>query len=102
MGVFSTSICLFLPILAPKLAQAGRPMGPAKLFWAGGWSDHPSPSLHSKIFEKSKIDASNWYLYSWTLCLENVIKEIFQVFEVTIHFFSLYLAANINAQIQNV
>ena len=33
---------------------------------------------------------------------ENVIKEIFQVFEVTIHFFSLYLAANINAQIQNV
>ena len=68
MGFFSTSICLFLPILAPKLAQASRPMGPAKLFWAGGWSDHPSPSLHSKIFEKSKIDIPNWYLYSETLC----------------------------------
>ena len=26
------------------------------------------PSLHSKIFEKSKIDGSNWYLYSGTLC----------------------------------
>ena len=47
---------------------AGRPMDPAELFWAGGWSDHPSPSLHSKIFEKSKIDVTNWYLYSETLC----------------------------------
>ena len=67
MQFFSTSICLFLPIFAPKPAQAGRPMGPAELFWAGGWSDHPSPSLHSKIFEKSEIDPPKWFLYSGTL-----------------------------------
>ena len=67
-GFFVTSFFLFLPILAPKLAQAGRLMGLAELFWAGGWSDHPYPSLHSKIFEKSKIDGSNWYLFSETLC----------------------------------
>ena len=67
-GLFTTSFFLFLPISAPKLALAGRPMGLAELFWAGGWSDHPSASLHSKIFEKSKIDVTNWYLYSGTLC----------------------------------
>ena len=42
--------------------------GSVVFYIPGGWSDHPSPSLHSKIFEKSKIDGSNWYLYSWILC----------------------------------
>ena len=48
MGVFSTSICPFLPIMAPKPAQAGRPMGPAELFWARGWSDHHSIAKYLK------------------------------------------------------
>ena len=74
MGFFSTSICLFLPILAPKLAQAGRPMGPAKLFWAGGWSDHPSPSLHSKIFEKSKIDVRDIMSRTGTFILGHCVN----------------------------
>ena len=50
-------------------------MGLAELFWAGGWSDHPYPSLHSKIFEKSKIDGSTWYLFSETL---------FKQFDITV------------------
>ena len=70
MGVFSTSICLFLPILAPRAAQASQPMGLAELFWAGGWSDHPSPLLHSKIFEKSKIDVQ-----TGTFILGNYVNQ---------------------------
>ena len=75
MGFFSTSICLFLPILAPREGQAGQPMGPAELFWAGGWSDHPSLSLHSKIFEKSKIDPPNYYLFSETLLIVSKVAK---------------------------
>ena len=52
-------------------------MGPAELFGAGGWSDHPSPSLHSKIFEKSKIDG---LARTGTFFLRHCVKQ----FDITV------------------
>ena len=82
MGVFSTSICLFLPILAPKPAQAGRPMGPAELFWAGGWSDHPSTSLRAKYLKNLKL-----MLRTGTFILGHCVKIVVYQFH---EFFELF------------